>query len=99
MCACIEEVSHGRDSSTALLVQQLSIDTLHIVNNRDGYVPMEASRVHDISLLRALMKPGHHFGDIPRNARRQREQANAGDHDILPQQWLLKQVIYLLTHT
>jgi len=89
---CIEEVSHGRDSSTTALLQQLSVDTLHIVNNEDGYVPMEASREHGIPLPRALMEPGHHFGDIPRNARRQRERANAGD-DILPQQRLLKQVI------
>jgi hypothetical protein len=62
------------------------------VNNKDGYVPMEASREHGIPLPHALMEPGHHFGDIPRNACRQRERANAGD-DILPRQRLLKQVI------
>ena len=87
---CIEEVSHGRDSAT--LLQQLNVDNLHIVNNEDGYVPMEASREHGMPLPRALMEPGHHFADISRSARRIRERANAGD-DILPRQRLLKQVI------
>ena len=87
---CIEEVSHGRDSAT--LLQQLSVDNLHIVNNEDGYVPMEASREHgNIHLPRALMEPGHHFRDVPRNIRRRQERANA--EITLPRQRLLKQVI------
>ena len=86
---CIGEASSGRDSAAQL--QQLSVDTHHIINNEDGFVPMEASREHGTSLPRALMEPGHHFADIPRNVRRQHERVNA-EHN-LPQQRLLKQVI------
>ena len=81
--------SNSRES--AALLQQLSVDTHRIMNSKDGFVPMEASREHGTSLPRALMEPGHHFADIPRNVRRQHERANA-EHN-LPRQRLLKQVI------
>ncbi len=87
---CIQEVSSSRESAT--LLQHLSVDTLNIMNNEDGYVPMEASREHgNIRLPRALMEPGHHFRDVPRNIRRRQERANA--EITLPRQRLLKQVI------
>jgi hypothetical protein len=72
-------------------LQQLSVDTLHIMNHEDGYVPMESSNEHGITLPRALMESGHHFADVPRNVRRQHKRANA--EATLPQQRLLKQVI------
>jgi hypothetical protein len=73
---CIEEV--GSNTESATLLQHLSVDTLNIMNNEDGYVPMEASRAHgNILLPRALMEPRHHFRDVPRNTRRQQERANA----------------------
>ena len=72
-------------------LQQLSVDTQHIMNNEDGFVPMEASTVHGLPLPQALMEPGHHFADIPRNVRRQHERANAEGN--LPRQRLLQQVI------
>jgi hypothetical protein len=83
----------GKDDSGCRsgLQQQLRVDTQHIMNNEDGFVPMEASRDHGLPLPRALMEPGHHFGDIPRNIRKQHERANAEGN--LPRQWLLKQVI------
>ena len=72
----IKEVSSSRESVT--LLQHLSVDTLNIMNNEDGYVPMEASREHgNILLPRALMESGHHFRDVPRNIRRQRERRNS----------------------
>ncbi len=87
---CIGEVSTGRES--AAILQHLSVDTLNIMNNEDGYVPMEASREHgNILLPHALMEPGHHFRDVPRNVWRQQEQTNA--EMSLPRQRLLKQVI------
>ena len=86
---CIAEVDKGRES--AALLQQLSVDTLHIMNHEDGYVPLEPSNKHGISLPHALMEPGHHFADVPRNTHRQHEQANA--EATLPRQLLLKQVI------
>jgi len=84
----------GKDNSCCSrsgLLQQLSIDTQHIMNNEDGFVPMEASTVHGLPLPWALMEPGHHFADIPRNVRRQHERANAEGN--LPRQRLLQQVI------
>ena len=83
----------GKDDSGCRsgLLQQLRVDTQHIMNSEDGFVPMEASRDHGLPLPRALMEPGHHFGDIPRNIRKQHERANAEGN--LPQQRLLKQVI------
>ncbi len=41
---CIVEVSNNRES--AAIQQQLSVDTLNIMNNKDGYVPMESSNEH-----------------------------------------------------
>jgi hypothetical protein len=81
--------SNSRES--AALLQQLNVDTHHIMNNEDGFVPMEASREHGTSLPRALMELGHSFADIPRNFCKQNEQANAEGN--LPRQRLLKQVI------
>ena len=83
----------GKDDSGCRsgLLQQLRVDTQHIMNNKDGFVPMEASRDHELPLPQALMEPGHHFGDIPRNIRKQHERANAEGN--LPRQRLLKQVI------
>ncbi len=77
----------GKDDSGCRsgLLQQLRVDTQHIMNNEDGFVLMEANKGH------GLPEPGHHFGDIPRNIRKQNEQANAEGN--LPQQRLLKQVI------
>jgi hypothetical protein len=49
------------------LLQQLKVDTQHIMNNEDGFVLMEANKGH------GLLEPGHHFGDIPRYSRRQHE--------------------------
>ncbi len=72
---CIAEVDTQSQSVAPL--QQLSVDTLHIMNHEDGYVPMESSNEHGITLPCALMEPGHHFVDVPRNVRRQHERANA----------------------
>jgi hypothetical protein len=79
------------DPQSALL-QQLNIDTQHIISHEDGYVPMQVSREHGmIALPRALMEPGHHFSGFHRNLRRQHERAN--EDIILPRQRLLKQVM------
>jgi hypothetical protein len=74
-----------------LILQELNVDTLHIIKNEDGFVAMVSSREHGILLPRALMELGHHFRDVPRNARRQRERVNAKVN--LPRHQLLKQVI------
>jgi hypothetical protein len=59
-------LDNGRE--TAALLQQQSVDTLHIMNNEDGHVLMDASREHSsISSPHALMELGHHFADIWRN--------------------------------
>ncbi len=54
---CIDEVNSS-------LLQSLNIDTAHIMNNEDSYMPMEASNEHGVSVLCALMSAGHHFRDI-----------------------------------
>ena len=74
-----------------LILQELNADTLHIINNEDGFVAMVSSREHGLLLPRALMEPGHHFTDVLRNACRQQEQANAEVN--FPRHQLLKQVI------
>ena len=81
---CINEV--GEDT----LLQPLNVDTHHIMNNEDGFVPMEAGE-SGILVPRALMDSGHHFQDIPRNVRRQCERNNP--EVTLPRQRLLQQVI------
>ena len=65
----------GKDDSGCRsgLLQQLRVNTYHIINNKDSFVPMEASRDHGLPLPQALMEPGHHFGDIPRNICKQHE--------------------------
>ena len=82
---CIDEVSEGT------LLQPLNEDTLHIMNSEDGFVPMEAGQDSGILVPCPLMDSGHHFQDIPRNERRQRERSNP--EGSLPRQRLLQQVI------
>ncbi len=84
---CINEVGEG------MLLQPLNVDTHHIMNNEDGFVPMEVGNESGILVPRALMDSGHHFQDIPRNVRRQRERNNP--EVTLPRQQLLQQVIDL----
>jgi hypothetical protein len=84
---CIEEVEGGK-----LILQQLDIDTNNIMNNEDGFVPMETNNNNDDILLpRVLMDAVHHFCDLPRNVRRQRERIEKECN--LPRQQLLTQVI------
>ena len=84
---CIDEVEGGK-----LILQQLDIDTNNIMNNEGGFVPMEANNDNDDILLpRGLMDAGHHFRDLPRNVRRQRERSEKEWN--LPRQRLLTQVI------
>ena len=84
---CIEEVEGGK-----LLLQQLNVDTNNIMNNEDGFVPMEASNNGDgILLPRVMMDAGHHFSDVPRNLRRQRGRIEMECNQ--PRQRLLRQVI------
>jgi hypothetical protein len=91
---CIDEVDgvkiRNREST---LLPQLDVDTNNIMNNEDGFVPMEASNNnhHGLLLPRALMDAGHHFSDIPRNVRRQSERMNSEGN--LPRQRLLQQVV------
>ena len=49
----------GKDDSGCRLglLQQLRVKTQHIMNNEDGFVPMEASRDHGLPLPWALMEP------------------------------------------
>jgi hypothetical protein len=82
---CINEVGEST------LLQPLNVDTHHIMNSGDGFVPMEAGHTSGILVPRALMDPGHHFQDIPRNVRRLHERSNP---DVtLPRQRLLQHVI------
>ena len=47
----------------------LDIDQEHMMNDDDGYIEMEHSNVHNISLPTSLMDVGHHFYDVPRSVR------------------------------
>ena len=75
--------------------EQLSGDHLHMMNDCNGYVPMEPSADNQGFLVpAALMNGGHHFQDVPRNIRRQQiRQSNIAN--LLPRQRLLQQVIDL----
>lgn len=93
---CIGEVDGGGNSRNrnrdSTLLPHLNADTNNIMNSEDGFVPMVASdNNHGLSLPRALMDSGHHFSDVPRNARRQSERFNSECN--LPRQRLLRQVI------
>ena len=72
---CIDEVCDGEKSSDPLL-QPLNADVNHMMNNEDGFVPMEAGADDGILLPWALMDAGYHFRDIPWNVRRQHERSN-----------------------
>lgn len=85
---CIDE-KDGYDKNS--LLQPLSSDTLNMMNDADGFVPMEASSEHGMLLPTALMNGGHHFQDVPRNVRRQNERQYLDGN--LPRQRLLQQVI------
>ena len=50
----------------------LDIDQEHMMNDDDGYVEMEFSNVHNMSMPTSLMDVGHHFDDVPRSLRRSR---------------------------
>ena len=82
---CIDEVGEGT------LLQPLNVDTHHIMNREDGFVPMVPGKESGILVPCALMDSGHHFDDIPRNVRRQCERSNP--EAILPRHQLLQQVI------
>ncbi len=73
------------------LLQPLSSDTLNMMNDANGYVPMEASREHGMHLPMVLMNGGDHFHDVPRNVRRQNERQYSDAN--LPRQRLLQQVV------
>ncbi len=45
----------------------LVIDQENIINDDNGYVDMEHSNAHNISIPTALMDVGHHFDDVPRS--------------------------------
>jgi hypothetical protein len=55
---CLEEV----------IPNQLEIDMENISNEEEGYVALEDSNDHRISMPTSLMDVGHHFGDVPRIA-------------------------------
>ena len=82
---CIDE----KDGTN--IPEQLSGDHLLMMNDCNGYVPMEPSADHQGVIPAALMNGGHHFQDVPRNIRRNRRQSNIAE--LLPRQLLLQQVI------
>ena len=73
--------------------EQLNGDHLHMMNDCNGFVPMEPSADDQEVFLvpAALMNGGHHFIDVPRNIRRQQMRQNS--NELLPRQRLLQQVI------
>ena len=87
---CIDEKD---DCSADRLLNPLSNDTLHIMSDVNGFVPLEAGREHGTLLPRALMDGGHHFSDIPRSIRRQLERQLLLGSSLAPRQQLLEQVI------
>lgn len=72
--------------------EQLNGDHLHMMNDCNGFVPMELSEeIPGVLVPAALMNGGHHFIDVPRNIRRQQMRHNS--NELLPRQRLLQQVI------
>ena len=45
----------------------LDIDQEHMMNDDDGFIEMEHSNIHNISMPASLMDVGHHFDDVPRS--------------------------------
>lgn len=70
--------------------EQLNIDTLYMMNDTNGYVPMEVGNDNVTLLPSALMHGGHHFADVPRWLRRRHERQNPDSE--MPRQKLLRKV-------
>ena len=75
---------------------QLDSDVEYMLNEHDdGYVAMESSNDHGITMPTALMDVGHHFDEVPRNSRRKILRSTFTDEEIMPREMLRDIVLNL----
>lgn len=94
---CIDE-RRGNDTVDNIILQNpLHSDTLHIMENENGYTPITTTANHDVAVPLGLMNIGNNTGDgIPRSLRQQQERNEirmAGGVERLPRHSLHLQVI------
>ena len=70
---CIDNSNPESTEEEVTMQQSTSADDFNIMNNRDGFVPLEREE-HDgggtFLVPRQLLDAGNHFEDIPRDRRR-----------------------------
>ena len=76
---CLDERGTRQGESPMATDPLLDIDQEHMMNDDDGYVEMEFSNVHNMSMPTSLMDVGHHFDDVPRSLRRSRRKLSEED--------------------
>ena len=69
---CLDERRRRPGEAPMAADPLLDIDQEHMLNEDDGYIEMEHSNVHNITMPTALMDVGHHFDDVARTTRRPR---------------------------
>jgi hypothetical protein len=64
---CLDERGRRPGEASMAIDLLLDIDQEHMLNDENGYIEMEHSDVHNISMPTALMDVGHHFDEVPRS--------------------------------
>jgi hypothetical protein len=78
---------------------QLDADVEFMLNkHEDGYVAMESSDDHGITMPTALMDVGHHFDEVPRNNRRKIVRSTFTDEEIMPRE-ILRDIVLNCMHS
>ena len=76
----------------ASILVPLDADIEYMMNeHEDGYVAMDSSDDHGITMPTALMDVGHHFDEVPRNIRRNR----STKEEVMPREILHDVVLNL----
>jgi hypothetical protein len=91
---CIDEADR-LDEEVSRVEDQLPLDLENMINNPDGYVPLNVDDNHDgIAIPLEIMDAGHHFDDCPRAVRRgQVTDAASASNGELPRTILLNHVV------
>jgi hypothetical protein len=91
---CIDEADI-LDEEVSRVEEQLPLDLENMINNPDGYVPLNVDDNHDgIAIPLEIMDAGHHFDDCPRAVRRgQVTDAASASNGELPHTILLNHVV------
>jgi hypothetical protein len=73
------------------MIESLPNDVYDIMNNEDGYVPLDTEEDHEVAIPRGLLDGGNHFADIPRDLRRRGDLRSTAE--VLPRKILHDKVL------